>query len=412
MLKPATGLLLGLVAVLAVFLATSISRADDPRAGLDYFEREVRPILVDACQKCHGPDKQESDLRLDSRTAALKGGASGVAIVPGQPEKSLLIEAIRHTGDITMPPQAKLTEAQIAAITHWVKLGAPWPNETTAAAKANGAAQTHWAFQPVRDPPVSGASGGRQAPDHVEQPAAVNHREAHASRSPNNPIDAFIRSRLVAEGLTPSPPADRRTLIRRATFGLTGLPPTPDDVEAFERDTDPRAYENLIQRLLTQPQYGEHWGRHWLDVARYSDTKGYVYAREQRFWVHAWVYRDWVASVTTTRRTTSFCSCKSRPKRLTSRRWLRGLSHARPPISRRVARDYRRPHRRGDAGHDGPDRRLCPLPRSQVRPDSDPRLLFAVWHLSKLLGTDDAGRRAGKKRRGVSEVRRRIGESS
>lgn len=269
--KSSACLLPGLIAVIAL-LAPSSAGADDPRAGLDYFEREVRPILVDACQKCHGPRKQESDLRLDSRAAVLKGGASGAAVIPGQPDKSPLIEAIRYAGDVQMPPQAKLTETQIAAITHWVKLGAPWPDEPVTAATAPSAAQNHWAFQPLRDPPVPAVEG---------------------DISPN-PIDAFIRARLSAAGLTPSPRADRRTLIRRATYSLTGLPPTPEEVEAFEHDPNPRAYEQLVERLLAQPQYGEHWGRHWLDVARYSDTKGYVYAREQRMWVHAWVYRDWV----------------------------------------------------------------------------------------------------------------------
>src|SRR5436190_19028462 len=130
MSKPAAYPLCYFVVAIAL-LAAPLIRAEELPASLDYFEREVRPILVDACHKCHGPNKQESDLRLDSREAALKGGVSGAAIVPGQPEKSLLIAAIRHAGDIQMPPQAKLTEAQIAAVAHWVKLGAPWPNETT-----------------------------------------------------------------------------------------------------------------------------------------------------------------------------------------------------------------------------------------------------------------------------------------
>jgi hypothetical protein len=192
--------------------------------------------------------------------------------VPGDPTQSLLIAAIRHEGDFQMPPKAKLTEAQIAAVTHWVKLGAPWPATGGSISSINEAAKTHWAFQPLRNPQVPAVPG---------------------NDSPN-PIDAFIRQKLAAAGLQPSPAADRRALIRRATYGLTGLPPTPEEVELFERDADPRAYEVLVERLLASPHYGEQWGRHWLDVARYSDTKGYVYAREQRFWLHAWVYRDWV----------------------------------------------------------------------------------------------------------------------
>src|SRR5436190_15284131 len=170
--------------VVAITLAAApIVRAEEPRASLDYFEREVRPILVDACHKCHGPNKQESDLRLDSREAALKGGVSGAAIVPGQPEKSLLIAAIRHVGDIKMPPQAKLTEAQIAAVAHWVKLGAPWPNKEEAhLSKLSSVPLTHWAFQPVRDPSVPIMDG---------------------NNSPN-PIDAFIRAKLVEAKLARS----------------------------------------------------------------------------------------------------------------------------------------------------------------------------------------------------------------
>jgi hypothetical protein len=255
-----------------VHCALDVARADDSRTAIDYFEREVRPILVDHCSQCHGPAKQESDLRLDSRESILKGGLSGAAVVAGDPAKSLLIAAIRHEGDLQMPPKGKLTEAQIAAMTHWVKLGAPWPKEVSAKPATSDARRTHWAFQPLRDPPIPALEG---------QPAP-------------NPIDAFIRVQLAAQQLTESPPADRRQLIRRASFDLTGLPPTPEAVMAFERDSDPQAYEKLIEHLLAQPQYGEQWGRHWLDVARYSDTKGYVYGREQRFWIHAWVYRDWV----------------------------------------------------------------------------------------------------------------------
>ena len=190
--------------------------------------------------------------------------------MPNEPDQSLLLAAIRQTGDLQMPPDRKLPGEQIAAIERWIKLGAPWP-KAPLAAKTNDAARTHWAFQPLRDPPVP---AGKEAPA--------------------NPIDAFVQTKLATAGLIPSPPADRRTLIVRATFDLLGLPPTPEEVEAFVRDEDPRAFEKLIDRLLESPHYGEQWGRHWLDVARYSDTKGYVYARENRTWIHAWAYRDWV----------------------------------------------------------------------------------------------------------------------
>src|SRR5262245_34876490 len=183
MAKPAAFRWCGAVTAMALLAAGTV-RADEPRANLDYFEREVRPILADTCFKCHGADKQESDLRLDSRARLLQGGISGAAIVPGQPDQSLLISAIRHQGDLKMPPQGKLTEAQIAAITHWVKVGAPWPSAATAGADSKGPAQSHWAFQPVRDPPVPVVKGN------------------HSS----NPIDAFVRAKLAAAGMAPSPP--------------------------------------------------------------------------------------------------------------------------------------------------------------------------------------------------------------
>jgi mono/diheme cytochrome c family protein len=258
--------------VLLALLNPSLATADEQRAKLDQFEREVRPILADHCFKCHGADKQESDLRLDSRAAVLKGGMSGPAIVVGEPEKSLLIGAIRYMGDLQMPPKGKLNEAQIAAVTHWVKSGAPWPTEGGAKTDASERARKHWAFQPVREEPVPIVAG---------------------NASPN-PIDAFVKAKLASVGLRNSAPADRRALIRRVSFALTGLPPAAEDVEAFQRDPDLHSYPKLVERLLSTPQYGEQWGRHWLDVARYSDTKGYVYAREQRFWIHASAYRDWV----------------------------------------------------------------------------------------------------------------------
>jgi mono/diheme cytochrome c family protein len=280
------------IAVLSLVLALAgRSPAEDSRAALDYFEREVRPVLVNHCQECHGAKKQESSLRLDSREAVLQGGLSGPAIVPSEPGKSLLIAAIRHEGDVQMPPKAKLTEAQIAAVSHWVKLGAPWPKDDVAGSKTSDAARTHFAFQPVRDPEV---------------PVVVG------NTSPN-PIDAFIRAKLAEKGLPHAPRADVRTLMRRASYDLTGLPPSPADIESLvspsptpplsrsgnegERGREgewEKAYEKYVDGLLASPHYGEQWGRHWLDVARYSDTKGYVYGREQRMWVHAWAYRDWV----------------------------------------------------------------------------------------------------------------------
>jgi mono/diheme cytochrome c family protein len=273
---------LGLIVLAAMFalhaqtapaLASDDSAATAPSAGdIEFFEARVRPILAEHCQKCHGRQKQWASLRLDSRAALLKGGESGPAIVPGRPSESLLIQAIRQTGDVAMPPDGQLAAEQIAAIEQWIKRGAPWPSGSPGFPQSADHA-AHWAFQPIQDPPVPVVD------DSVWSGTA---------------IDRFLWEKLSAAGLSPSPPADRRTLIRRVTYDLTGLPPTLAEVDAFVRDSDPTAYEKLIDRLLASPHYGEQQARHWLDVARYSDTKGYVYAREERFFVHAPVYRDWV----------------------------------------------------------------------------------------------------------------------
>jgi hypothetical protein len=206
----------------------------------------------------------------------LKGSDNGAVVVPGQPDKSLLVQAIRYTGDVQMPPKAKLPDEAIAHLTEWVKMGAPWPEETVKADAASLSVaevrRTHWAFQPVKKP---------------SQPAV---KHPHWVKTP---IDAFVLAGLEGKGLTPSPAADRRTLIRRVTLDLHGLPPTPEEVAAFESDRSPDAYARLIDRLLASPRYGERWGRHWLDVARYADSKGYVFTDERRY-PFAYTYRDYV----------------------------------------------------------------------------------------------------------------------
>ncbi len=246
-----------------------------------FFEEKVRPILATKCQSCHGVEKQESDLRLDSRAALLKGGATGEhGAVPGDPDKSLLIQAVRYDG-LEMPPNEKdkLSPEQVAALSEWVKMGLPWPASAEVSSgplafeeKAAEARQAHWAFQPVARPPLPAAPMAAAA---------------------TSPIDAFVRARLEAKGMTPSPEADRRTLIRRVTFDLTGLPPTMDEVDAFLADNSPDAYERLVDRLLASPAHGERWGRHWLDVARYADTKGYAFAQERKY-PYSYTYRDYV----------------------------------------------------------------------------------------------------------------------
>ncbi|MBX6311498.1 MAG: DUF1549 domain-containing protein, partial [Isosphaeraceae bacterium] len=237
-----------------------------------FFEARVRPVLAEQCWKCHGDAKQSSGLRLDSREAMLEGGGEGPAIIPGRPDESPLIRAVRHEGEIRMPPKGKLPETAIRDLADWVRRGAPWPKGHTAKDSKAEAAQQHWAFQPVRQPdlPVVQDTGWIKTP-----------------------VDAFILAQLEAAGLHPSERADKRTLIRRASFDLIGLPPTPEEIEAFEQDEAPDAYEQLVERLLASPHYGERWGRHWLDIARYADTKGYVF-QEERKYPYSYTYRDYV----------------------------------------------------------------------------------------------------------------------
>ncbi|MEX0794129.1 MAG: PSD1 and planctomycete cytochrome C domain-containing protein, partial [Pirellulaceae bacterium] len=245
--------------------------------AIEFFEKRIRPLLVKNCYECHGPKTQWAGLRLDSHAKILEGGESGPAIVAGKAELSELISRVSSDDpDIQMPPPGEgepLTPAEIEALTQWIDQGAAWPASSDPASDTARAAQDHWAFQPIENP----------TPPAVQNEAWVR-----------QPIDRFILRGLESQGLAPSAPADRRTLIRRATYDLTGLPPSPEEVEAFANDPSEDAYPRLIQRLLDSPAYGEQWGRHWLDVARYSDTKGYVYGREERFFVHSAIYRDWV----------------------------------------------------------------------------------------------------------------------
>jgi Protein of unknown function (DUF1553)/Protein of unknown function (DUF1549)/Planctomycete cytochrome C len=247
----------------------------------EFFEARIRPILAEHCVSCHGPKKQQAGLRLDSQEGLQKGAESGPVVAPGQPEESPLIDAIKHDSAIKMPPKSKLPDQAIVDLTTWVQMGAPWPNDTAAhtgdgaggtRTTSSRAARSHWAFQAIKDvpPPAVKDTGWSQAP-----------------------IDRFILARLEANGLSPSPQASKLTLLRRATFDLTGLPPTPEDLQSFEADSSPSAYERLIDQLLASPRYGERWGRFWLDVARYADTKGYILFQEPEFhW--AFTYRDYV----------------------------------------------------------------------------------------------------------------------
>jgi hypothetical protein len=255
--------------LLALLAAHAAVAAPPSAADVEFFERQVRPVLSENCWSCHGPKKQTAGLRLDSRAGILKGGESGPAIDLKEPAKSLILSAVRQEGELKMPPKKKLAAPAVAALAEWVNRGAPWP-ESSAAAGPDG--RKHWAFQPVADPvpPVN--------PDN------------HWSRTS---IDRFVYAKLLEKGLSPSAEADKRTLVRRLTFDLTGLPPTPEEVEAFQADDSPEAYARLVTRLLDSPAYGERWARLWLDVARYADTKGYVFFEEPNYpW--AYTYRDYV----------------------------------------------------------------------------------------------------------------------
>lgn len=244
--------------------------AEPTAEQLKFFETSVRPLLVEHCQKCHGEKKQWGALRLDSHEALLKGGDNGPAIVAGKPEESRLIRAIRHTDDdLQMPPDEKLSDRQIATLTEWVRQGAPYP-ASAAGMKERNRDPNHWAFQPARDPAV---------------PATKNTTWAQTG------LDYFVLARLESAGLVSAAAADRRTLIRRVTFDLTGLPPTPEEVEAFLADAGEGSYSRLVERLLASPAYGERWGRHWLDVARYADSNG---LDENVAHGNAWRYRDYV----------------------------------------------------------------------------------------------------------------------
>jgi hypothetical protein len=266
----------------ASLLATSAHAAEPTAADTAFFDAKIRPVLSEHCYKCHShtADKIKAGLLLDSRDALLHGGNSGPIIVPGKPDESLLIQALRYTDeDLRMPPEehgGKLSERQIADFTEWVQRGAPDPRAPliTADGKSyGGVGKKHWAFQPLH------------------KPAVPSVRNAAWARSP---VDNFVLARLEAVGLAPNPIADKRTLIRRVTFDLTGLPPTEPEIQRFLADDSPGAFAKVVDRLLASPAYGERWARHWMDVARYSDTKGDPPRRDDPRFPHAWTYRDYL----------------------------------------------------------------------------------------------------------------------
>jgi hypothetical protein len=282
------------LAGLLLLSAHSASSAPPSPADIEFFEKQVRPVLIESCGGCHGAaaGPPSGGLRLDRRDGLLKGGTRGPAIVPGRPEQSRIIHAIRYADpSLRMPPAGRLSEASIAAIAEWVRRGAPWPSDDqrprgrrtdTTNDQQRGrdvgrwslvvGPTVHWAFRAPITPPLPKV----KAADWVR-----------------SPLDRFILAALEAKGLAPAPPADRRTLIRRATFDLTGLPPTPEEIAAFLADRSPDAFANVVDRLLASPRYGERWGRHWLDVARYADSNG---LDENLAYASAFRYRDYVVA--------------------------------------------------------------------------------------------------------------------
>ena len=273
--------------MISLLVTLGILGVGDAEVGLeriDFFETKIRPVLATHCYKCHSAQaakaqKLKGGLRLDFREGWERGGESGPVLVPGDPEASLLIGAIRYTdADLQMPPDGKLPASVIADFEAWVKMGAPDPRDEAAADKPARAAidleeaRKFWAFQTPVEPVIPDVDGD----------------DARFIRSP---LDRLVLAPLLEAGLRPASPADRRTLIRRVTYDLTGLPPSSAEVESFVSDARLDAYERLVDRLLASPRHGERWGRHWLDVARYADSNG---LDENLAYSHAFRYRDYV----------------------------------------------------------------------------------------------------------------------
>ncbi|MBL8174277.1 MAG: PSD1 domain-containing protein [Bryobacterales bacterium] len=266
--------LLGALAI--VFPAAGQSA---PAATAEFFENKIRPILANNCYGCH-TDSNLGGLRLDSLEAMKKGGKRGAAVAPGDPSKSLLMTAVRHTdAALKMPMGNKLKGEEIGALEEWIKAGAMWPAKT-AAAKSGGASagnrRNFWSFQPLQEPQAPAVKDGKW---------------------PKTNIDRFVLAKLEKEGLKPVRAASKRDLIRRATLDITGLPPTPEEIAAFENDASPKAFETVVNRLLASPHYGERWGRIWLDVARYGEDDYRSLDPMRRGYnpyPNAFLYRDWV----------------------------------------------------------------------------------------------------------------------
>ncbi len=257
--------------------ATGPLRAEEPAdpASSKFFETHIRPVLASKCVKCHGEKKQESGLRLDSLEALLAGGDSGPAIVPGKPAESLLVEAIRYES-LEMPPTGKLADKEIAPFVQWIAANAPWPAAAGTIREGglfiSEADRDWWAFRPLTKPPV---------PQIAEDDWSKNE------------IDRFVFARLAEREMRPAPEAERLQLIRRLYYTVIGLPPSPEEIDAFLADDSPDAFEHVVDRLLADERYGEHWGRYWLDLVRYAESDGW---NQDAYRPHIWRYRDYVVN--------------------------------------------------------------------------------------------------------------------
>ena len=263
------------IVFLCVMLSSIVRAADDgsDAASAKFFEREIRPLLLAKCVKCHGAKKQEGKLRLDSRAAMLQGGESGPAVVPRKVADSLLIDAINY-GELEMPPTGQLAPREIERLVRWVAGGAVWPEQAgplrAATAAVTAADRQWWAFQPLHKQEVP---------------------ESPSDNWSTTPIDRFVLRRLQEHGMQPAPRASKQVLVRRLYFDLVGLPPTPAEIDDFVNDKSPAAWEHLIDKLLDDKRYGEHWARFWLDIVRYAESDGW---NQDAYRPDIWRYRDYV----------------------------------------------------------------------------------------------------------------------
>lgn len=263
-----------ILAALGLLLAMDAQSEINAPGAPAYFETRVRPLFIDKCVRCHGADKQKNNLRLDTREGMLTGGDGGPAVIPHDSAESLVMKAVRYE-DLEMPPDDPLSTEEIAHLTNWIDAGAPWPDHdaplrTTASPSFNEDDRAWWAFQPVVMPDIPVTEGDNWS---------------------DNPIDQFVYSRLADENLKPAPRASRINLVRRLYFDLVGLPPTPEEIAAFLADESAEPWENLVDQLLDDPRYGEHWGRFWLDLVRYAESDGW---NKDSYRPDIWRYRDYV----------------------------------------------------------------------------------------------------------------------